>query len=111
MMEFRITKHIAVTVRNYVKAVAFYRDTLGWELVKEGQKETQFKKGDTNFYIEEEEMRPYAVFFEYEVDDIEAAKAKLLSEGCTITREYKPQSIMFSDTFGMNFHVYEKGCL
>lgn len=110
-MQFRMTKHIAVNVRNYQKAISFYRETLGWEMIKEGVNESHFVKGDTNFYIEENEQKPYAAFFEYEVDDIEAAKTKLLLEGCIISRTYSPKSIMFSDAYGMNFHVYQKGAL
>lgn len=110
-MQFRMTKHIAINVRDYKKAILFYRDTLGWEVIKEGTRETHFVKGDTNFYIEEKGGKPYEVFFEYEVEDIEAAKVKLLSEGCAISQSYSPQSIMFSDAYGTNFHVYQKGAL
>jgi len=108
-MEFRMTKHIAVNVRNYENSIAFYRDTLGWELIKDNGKESHFKKGDTNFYIETADNKAYAVFFEYEVDNIQEAKEKLLSEGCKIRTDYSEKSIMFTDPYGMNFHVYEKG--
>lgn len=110
-MQFRMTKHIAINVRDYQKAIPFYRDTLGWEVIKEGVNETHFVKGDTNFYIEETDGKPYEVFFEYEVDDMESVRAKLLSEGCKISQIYSPQSIIFSDAYGMNFHVYQKGAL
>ena len=108
-MEFRMTKHIALNVRDYEKAIPFYRDVLGWELIKTTDKESHFKKGDTNFYTEKADEKPYAVFFEYEVDDISAVKDKLLSEGCVIRTAYSEKSIMFTDPYGTNFHVYEKG--
>lgn len=92
-MQFRITKHIAINVRNYEKAISFYRNTLGWELIKKGIAESHFVKGDINFYIEENNEKPYEVFFEYEVDDIEAAKTKLLSEGCVVSQTYTPKAL------------------
>ncbi len=109
-MLFKMTKHIAINVRDYKKAILSYRDTLGWEVIKEGATETHFVKGDTNFYIEEG-AKPYEVFFEYEVEEIEVAKAELLSADCVISQTYHSKSIMFTDAYGMNFHVYEKGTL
>lgn len=107
-MNFRLSKCIAVNVKDYEKAIAFYRDTLGWELVKYTPTESQFNKGELTFFIEASD-KPYDVFFEYEVDNFEEAKAKLLSEGCTIRQEYSTRNMMFTDPYGMNFHVYEKG--
>jgi catechol 2,3-dioxygenase-like lactoylglutathione lyase family enzyme len=108
-MEFRLMKYIAVDVKDYESSVAFYRDTLGWELVTQGPKESHFRKADTNFFIAEDTNTPYTTYFEYEVDDIEAAKTKLLSERCTMHPSGKPKSYMVKDAYGMHFHVYEKG--
>ena len=108
-MEFRPSKHIAINVKDYEQAVSFYRDVLGWELVKYTERESQFKKGDANYFIADDPTRAYAVFFEYEVDDIDAAKAFLESSGCTVREVYGPHSIMFTDPHGTNFHIYQKG--
>jgi catechol 2,3-dioxygenase-like lactoylglutathione lyase family enzyme len=108
-MEFRMTNYIAVNVRDYEKSVAFYRDVLGWELVKYTPAESKFKKGDTWFFIAQQDEKAYAVFFEYEVDNLKETKTKLLSEGCTEGQKFAEKSIMFTDPYGMNFHVYEKG--
>lgn len=106
---FKFSPNIAVNVKKYSEAVAFYRDILGFEVVKQTEKETHFKKGELNFFIEENETNPRQVFFEFEVEDFKEAETKLLAEGCVITSPYSERNKMFSDKYGLNFHVYEKG--
>ena len=50
-MEFRLSKYVAIDARNYDKAIAFYRDTLGWQVIETSEAETQFKKGDATFFV------------------------------------------------------------
>jgi catechol 2,3-dioxygenase-like lactoylglutathione lyase family enzyme len=106
---FELSNYIAYQVRDYDKAVNFYKEVMGFELMKYTEQESKFKAGNTYFFVEKNEEGGVAVFFEFVTDDIEAAKAKLLSEGCKITSSYSDKSHMFSDPYGMNFHVYERG--
>lgn len=106
---FELSNYIAYQVRNYEKAVEFYKTVMGFELIKYTDAESKFKAGNTYFFVEKKEEGGVAVFFEFVVDDINAAKEKLLSEGCKITSTYSQKSHMFSDPYGMNFHVYERG--
>ncbi len=106
---FKFSPYIAINVTNYADAVKFYRDILGFDVVKQSETETHFIKGNMNFYIEANETNARQVFFEFEVDDYTEAEIKLLAEGCVITSTYSDRNKMFSDKFGLNFHVYEKG--
>ncbi len=108
-MDFRPSNHIAINVKDYENAISFYRDVLRWELLKYTPVESKFKKGDRFYYIADAANQPYATFFEYEVDDINEARRLLEEKGCSIREEYSPGSIMFTDPYGMHFHVYEKG--
>ena len=110
-MEFRLSKYIAIDAKDYTKAIAFYRDTLGWQVIEESEHETQFKKGDATFFVANDASSPYTIYFEYEVDDVEAAKEKLLAEGCKVWSSGKPQSYMVKDPYGTHFHIYQKGAL
>ncbi len=110
-MEFRLKKHIAFNVRQYEGAVRFYRDVLGWQLIKEGYNQAHFKKDDTNFYPAENEKEAGVFYFEYEVNNIKEARETLLNAGCSIQTIYSETSMMFTDPFGSNFHVYQKGTI
>ncbi|RDI41900.1 DUF899 family protein [Falsibacillus pallidus] len=102
---YQLTNNVAIGVKDYQKAVEFYRGTIGMRLVKNGEKEAQFFFNGTNFYIENNPSEK--VFFELAVNDFETAKAELDAAGCIVTKEYSPKSIMVQDPYGMNFHLYE----
>lgn len=108
-MEFKLSPCIAINIRDYENAIAFYRDVLGFEVMKYTPKETHFKKGNTQCFIELDEPRTGKVFFEFEVENFKAAHDLLLQQGCKVTSPYGERNMMFSDAYGMNFHVYEKG--
>ncbi|MBK8549660.1 MAG: VOC family protein [Ignavibacteria bacterium] len=104
-MKFEFSPHIAFQVKDYDKAKKFYEEVLGMETVKTSEKETHFKKGDMNFYMENSDSG--FTFFEFKAEDIKAAKEVLEKEGCKVTQVYSDKSIMFADPYGMRFHVWE----
>ena len=108
-MHFQLSPCIAINIRQYEKAIAFYRDVLGFEVVKYSPRETHFRKGNTQFFIELDEARAGKVFFEFEVENFAEAEKLLREQGCQLISPFSPRNAMFSDAFGMNFHVYEKG--
>lgn len=69
-MHFALSPHIAIQVKDYDKAVAFYRNTLGFEFIKPlpEHNETHFKKDEINFYIEDNSDGK--VFFEFKVENV-----------------------------------------
>ncbi|WP_243298372.1 DUF899 family protein [Bacillus litorisediminis] len=106
---YRLTHNIAVQVRDYENAVAFYENILGMAPVHIMENETKLSLGGTNFYIEKitEETKPGLVFFEFSVRDYEEAKAKLLEAGCKVTKVFHNTSEMFQDPYGMQFHLFQ----
>lgn len=103
-MNFEFSPHIAFQVKDYNKAKEFYEKVLGMEVVKTSEKETHFKKGDMNFYMENSDSG--FTFFEFKVEDVKAAKEELENNGCKITQIFSEKSIMFTDPYGMRFHVW-----
>ena len=103
-IKFEFSPHIAFQVKDYDKAKEFYEKVLGMDVVKTSDKETHFKKGEMNFYMENSDGG--FTFFEFKVENVDAAKVELEREGCKVTQVYCDKSIMFADPFGMRFHVW-----
>ncbi|MDQ0257735.1 putative enzyme related to lactoylglutathione lyase [Evansella vedderi] len=102
---YQLTNNIAIGVRDYDNAIAFYQEVLGMKVEQTFENETKFTISGTNFFIESTGER--IVHFEFAVEDIETTKYLLLEKGCQITKEYSPKSVMVEDPFGMNFHLFE----
>jgi len=108
-MKFEFSPYVAIQVGNHAKAVDFYKRVLGMDFVEERGNDAYLDKDGINFVFENNPEGIGSVFFEFKTDNLAEAKQALLAENCTITQEYNEHSIMFSDPFGMNFHVWEEG--
>ncbi|WP_047980979.1 DUF899 family protein [Ornithinibacillus contaminans] len=104
--DYQLTNNIAVQVTNSAAAVDFYTNTLGMTKVTQGKTDTKLQIGGQNFYIEESSANN--VFFELAVKDFQEAKQELLAKGCTITNTFHEKSMMFSDPYGLHFHLFER---
>lgn len=104
-MKFEFSPHIAIQVRDYDKAIPFYRDVLGMEVVESGKDETHLKCGQVNFHVENSDSG--ATFFEFRVESVSEATKILEQNGCRMTHEYSAKSRMFADPFGLRFHIWE----
>ncbi|MCD8510179.1 MAG: VOC family protein [Bacillus sp. (in: Bacteria)] len=104
---FQLTNNIAVQVKNYEDALAFYKNVLGFSLVEKNDDEAKLSINGVNFYIENAPEGTMNTFFEFAVDDVEGVKSLLLNEGCIITKEYSSKSFMVKDPYGLNFHIFE----
>ena len=107
---FRLTHNIALQIKDYENAVAFYENVIGMELKQVTENESRLSIAGTNFYIEKMEGSasvPGRVFFEFSVSDYEAAKAKLIDAGCKVTRVFHETSEMFQDPYGLQFHLFQ----
>lgn len=102
---FQLTNNIAIAVKDYDQAIAFYQDVLGMKVEQTFENETKFSISGTNFFIESSDESN--VHFEFAVEDIKKTKDLLLEKGCQITKEYSPKSVMVEDPFGMKFHLFE----
>ncbi|HRI85863.1 MAG TPA: VOC family protein [Ignavibacteria bacterium] len=104
-MKFTFSPHIAVQVRDYVKAADFYENVLGMQKVKHSEAETHFIKDGINFYMENSESG--FTFFEFKVESVADAQELLEREGCKVTQVYNEKSKMIADPYGMRFHIWE----
>ena len=104
-MKFEFSPNIAFQVKDYDKAIPFYRDVLGMEVVSSGKGETHLRCGPMNFYAESADGG--ATFLEFKVENVSEATEILEQNGCRMTQEYSPKSRMFADPFGMRFHIWE----
>ncbi len=107
-MKFEFSPYIAVQVQDHNRAVDFYKRVLGMDFIDSKGNDTYLNKDGINFVFENAPSAG-AVFFEFRTDNLTEAKKALENEGCRVTQVYNEHSIMFSDPFGMNFHVWEDG--
>jgi catechol 2,3-dioxygenase-like lactoylglutathione lyase family enzyme len=107
-MKFEFSPYIAIQVKDQDKAVDFYKRVLGMDFIDSKGNDTYLNKDGINFVFEKVEEAG-AVFFEFKTDNLAEARAALEAEGCEATQVFNEHSLMFSDPFGMNFHVWEEG--
>ena len=99
---FAFGRHIAINVPDVEKASVFYRDVLGWEPV-ENAKETQFRCGEMNFYLDSGTDRK--VFLQFDAADLPAACDELRAAGCEVGPYLPEGGHMVRDPHGLNFFL------
>jgi predicted dithiol-disulfide oxidoreductase (DUF899 family) len=104
--DFDLTNNIAIQVKNQPEAIDFYRNVIGMTKIWSNSEETKLSIGGNNFYFEKGDGNK--VYFEFAVKDFNQAKELLLYNGCIITKEYNERSIMVTDPYGLNFHLFER---
>jgi uncharacterized glyoxalase superfamily protein PhnB len=117
-VKFKYSLNIALNVRNAGQAIRFYEKTMGLGLVSLHEGDgcgIEMSAGPLALWIDhcskEEEDKVGRVFFEFETNNLDLAKAKLEREGVTIgsaTKSDDFQGFMATDPFGMRFHVFQK---
>ena len=117
-LKFKYSLNIALNVRNSSKAINFYEKTLGLGLVSlQGEDDcgVEMSAGPLALWIDdcssEEEEHVGKVFFEFETNDLIAAREKLSKEGVKIGSKTNGDSyngFMAIDPYGMRFHIFEK---
>jgi predicted enzyme related to lactoylglutathione lyase len=103
----RSNRDVIIQSENLDAAKAFYRDALGFELTMDTDRMVGFETGSFQLFVERG-ISPQAVF-EYEVDDLDEARAKLLSLGCAIVEENPSvPRIYLRDPFGLVFNITQR---
>lgn len=106
-MKYQMSPNVAVRTEQFTEALRFYSEVLGFP-----NRSDDHALGDHDaspirlFVLEDDEVRgPVMELF---VDDLEAAKQDLLSNGCEIVRWWgKGKDCYIRDPFGVMFNIWE----
>ena len=108
-MSNRFTNDILIQVADVTKAAQFYVDHLGFEITDETRDSHTHTHmisvhGDQiNLFIDKGE--PLGPVLEVKVDNVEAAKSRLLEHGCTIVRWEESGPRYIRDPNGLIYHI------
>lgn len=108
-MKFNYSQNIAFeTNADPVQAAQFYQEVFGMKKTGETDSHIALECDAMNFYVEKT-PKPEAgkTYFEFWVDDIDEAKRLLEAKGCTARRSGLSNAYMFTDPFGICWHVYQ----
>ena len=97
------TRDVIIRSDDYAAAKQFYQDLLGFELTQETPM-LGFDTGSFTLYVERgAKSEPV---FEYAVDDVQQAKARLMAAGCELVEENAaiPRCYL-RDPFGLVFNL------
>jgi catechol 2,3-dioxygenase-like lactoylglutathione lyase family enzyme len=103
-MMFTANRDIAIGVENLRKSSKFYEETLGLRPVEKGLGRVVYDAGHLTLYIMEGEL--HLPVLSFTVEDLGAAKQRLLEGGCDIVDE-REDSIYFSDPSGVVFDTIQ----
>ena len=104
---FEFSPHIAVQVKDYEKALDFYRNILGMETVHQGKSESELMSGEMHFHVEKSDMG--FCHFEFRAWDLADARNRLERAGCelqTIQTPERGESYLVKDPYGLRFHIF-----
>jgi len=96
-MRLEFSPYIAFQVKDYERAVEFYREVMGMDLVQVGETEAELKSGPITLYVEP--------------DDLASAKVALQKAGCGLEATTTPEgheSCFVYDPFEMIFHLWQE---
>ncbi len=86
-------------------AARFYAETLGFAVDETSEALVSIRGPNINFYIERA-LQPLGPVFEVQVDDVAAAKARLIEKGCVVIKD-EPQfpRCYMRDPYGLTYNL------
>lgn len=115
---FKYSLNIALNIKESANAIKFYQNTMGLGLVSLNEGSgcgIEMSAGPLALWLDDcekgQEDQVGKVFFEFETNQLDAAKGKLEKEGVKIgshTSGNNFKGFMASDPYGMRFHVFQK---
>ena len=107
-MRYKLSHHINLPVADIAAAKKFYGEVLHLPQAARNDELIEFTDGTLHMYLDAEWKNPGPIF-EFEVEDLEAARDELLAEGCTVIRwEGVGKSNYMRDPFGYQFNLWQK---
>jgi catechol 2,3-dioxygenase-like lactoylglutathione lyase family enzyme len=106
-MDFKSTGDFAIHVSDISQARTFYRDKLGFRLIKDATDKLVFDTGKFTLYVNHDD-RSMPFIPALAVKDYSAAKEYLQESGCEIVREWPGgKALYFRDPLGQLMDVIE----
>jgi catechol 2,3-dioxygenase-like lactoylglutathione lyase family enzyme len=100
------SRDVIIRAESLEAAKAFYHGVMGFAITTDEERLAGFDTGSITLYVEPG-TDPTPVF-DFEADDFEAAKARLLRKGCSIIEEDPAvPRCYFRDPFGLVFNLAE----
>jgi catechol 2,3-dioxygenase-like lactoylglutathione lyase family enzyme len=97
-------RDVIIRTADLASAKAFYHDALGFPVTIDTEHLVGFDTGAFTLYVEPGDDLP--AVFEFDVDDVAAAKERLTAAGCEIVEEdpYLPRCYL-RDRYGLVFNI------
>ncbi len=101
---FQSSRDVIIRTDAWQEATAFYGSILGLPVVHRSDGLVGFETGAFCLYVEKGE--PHGPVFEFLVPDVQAAKRRLVSAGCTVVEEDEsvPRCYL-KDPYGIVFNI------
>jgi predicted enzyme related to lactoylglutathione lyase len=98
------TRDIIIKTEHLESAKDFYGNVLGFSPIKMDVPMLGFETGALRLFVES--GVPSGPVFEFEVNDIDEAKARLLQNGCTVVEENPSvPRVYIRDPYGLVFNI------
>jgi catechol 2,3-dioxygenase-like lactoylglutathione lyase family enzyme len=106
-MDFTSSGDFAIHVTDIPRARAFYRDTLGFKLVRDAEDKLVFETGKFRLYVNKDDKgMPFIPALQ--VPNYDAAKTFLKNSGCEIIHEWPgSKALYFRDPLGQIIDIIE----
>jgi predicted enzyme related to lactoylglutathione lyase len=102
--EFKSSRDVIIRTEDWFEAVHFYRTVLSLPVNHESETLVGFETGGFCLYVEKGPQ--HGPVFEFLVPDVQAAKNRLLSAGCTVLEENASVPRCYiRDPYGLVFNV------
>ncbi len=108
-MKFEISKHIALQIKDFAQALKHYQEVMGMTLISRTENYAVLQSGEIIFHLEGD-LEGGKTFFDYKVEDLEAAKSLLEAKNCRLfeTTSDHGKSYLVHDPFGMSYLIYQE---
>ncbi len=101
---FRSSRDVIIRTDAWKEATTFYGSVLGLPVVHQSETLMGFETGDFCLYVEK--GKEHGPVFEFLVPDLQAAKLRLLSAGCTVQEEDDSIARCYiRDPYGVVFNI------
>jgi predicted enzyme related to lactoylglutathione lyase len=101
---FCSSRDVIIRTDRWAEATKFYGSVLGLPVVHQGETIIGFETGAFCLYVEK--GKEHGPVFEFLVPDLQAAKRRLVSAGCTVLEENKSiPRCYIRDPYGVVFNI------